>query len=145
MNPRKIELTADDLRRHRARLPRGFGEMADFIGMEAAARLLNRHAGQMLTITKGKTPQGKKSLIPLEQLLGRRAVRRLIEYAGGSRSLYVPFCHTLKIHIRNSRITADFDRLTTGSRPLTAIAAANFLAKKYGIGQRSIFNILKQG
>ena len=71
---------------HRDRLPPGFAEVGDLLGMAPLMALLERHGGTRLHI-----PQAAHEGHPLTGLLGAEAARILVAQYGGD-TIHVPLC-----------------------------------------------------
>ena len=138
------KLTPTDLLAHRAYLSRGTNEMLELIGAETTAAVLNAYSGQVLFLAKGVSAAGKKRVQQIADTIGRQNAEKLIAVYGGQRQIHVSANHALHRHLRNRRIIAEFDRLTTGSQAITGVAAANLLAQQYRVSARLVHKICSE-
>lgn len=122
-------------------LPQTIHEIIAAIGEEAADKLVKRYGGALLPVGKGKVMTER--FAELIDTIGEQSARELCGFFCHE-DIYIPICQKAEIAVRDYKITADFDRMTTQEKPLSATRAVEFLAPKYGVSNRMIWNILKK-
>ena len=101
-------------------------------------RLLHAFGGQSIRVPRS-LPKDKGHV--LRKSLGVRCLRKLMAVFGGT-SIYVPRCTALMNRLRQRDIIKDFSRSTRRGSSSTA-AVAN-LARRHGISDRRVWQILKK-
>ncbi len=106
--------------------------------MRQFRRVLHVFGGQNLKIPQ--TPPGERTH-RLCRKLGMRCLRKLVTAFGGT-YLYVPRCDALMNQLRQHDIIEDFTRATR--QGCSSTSAVSRLARRHGISDRRIWQILKK-
>ena len=106
--------------------------------MQDLWRILQAYGGQSLCIPSTLPAQRHH---PLRRRLGARCTAKLVAAFGGT-PLYVPSCARVLTKLRQRNIIELFTRETT--RGLSSTAAVGNLARKHGLSDRQVWNILKK-
>lgn len=101
-------------------------------------RLLHAFGGQSIRVPRSM-PKDKGHI--LRKNLGVACLRKLMAVFGGT-SIYIPRCNALVNRLRQRNITKDFSHSTRRGSSSTA-AVAN-LARRHGISDRRVWQILKK-
>lgn len=104
---------------------------------DALHRLLRHCGGLTLRIPRRFPAEGH----PLRALLPEPALRRLLGAYGGT-CLYIPRCARLARQIRQRELLGAFSRHTAAGT--SSNAEVRFLARRYGITDRRVWQLLKQ-
>lgn len=131
------KLTPENLPTVRPYLPDTFLQLETVAGTQTALLLVSEHGGEQFPVAKGATVQGRRRNARITALVGEAAALRLAAY-GQQRNIAIPACRKAREVLRNREIRAAYD-MAEGSG-MTAAA----LARRYGLNQRAIFNILKR-
>lgn len=99
--------------------------------------LLRRCGGLTLRIPRRFPAEGH----PLRALLPGPALRRLLAAYGGT-CLYIPRCARLARQVRQRELLGAFSRHTAAGT--SSNAEVRFLARRYGITDRRVWQLLKQ-
>ena len=113
-------------------LPESIRTLAALIGLPAASVLVNTYGGLVIHVPTGRNPNGKVKAT-LVDLLGDEAAQKLIINYGGER-LNIPRCQADWRDTRDRQIIAEF----------SAGVPAGRLARRYGMTDRNVRNILKR-
>lgn len=132
------KLTPENLPTVRPYLPDTFLQLETVAGTEAALLLVSEHGGEQYPVTKGATEQGRRRNTRLAALVGEAAALRIAAAYGQQRSIAIPACRKAREVLRDREIRAAYD-MAEGSGMTPAA-----LARRYGLSQRAIFNILKR-
>jgi hypothetical protein len=117
-------------------LPSSAQRLVALIGLPATVLLVERHGGKELKLyARGN------SVADLAAIIGRAEADKLFDYFG-SDPIGVPRCTAALRELRNSRIHADFDRLT-GAQGLSGQRAIHHIVESFGLTERQIWRILK--
>ena len=100
-------------------------------------RVLRTCGGQSLRIPR-RMPAEQS---PLYRALGGQILARLLPWLGGT-SIYVPRCEALLCKLRQYEIITTFSRQTAQGQSSTAAVA--LLARRHGLSDRRIWQILKK-
>ncbi len=124
-----------------AALPETAQIIAGLIGFDATRLLVESLGGTTFPVAQGKTRLGEIRFTALAEIVGETNARLLADHSRGEK-LYIPRCESWFKQQRNTRIIADFDRLTLQegySQPEAIVC----LCLKYRISDRQIEKILK--
>lgn len=132
------KLTPENLPSVRPYLPDTFLQLEAVAGTKAALLLVSGHGGEQYPVAKGVTGQGRRRNTRLAALVGEAAALRLAAAYGQQRSIAIPICRKAREVLRNREIRAAYDTAEGLGMPPAA------LARRYGLSQRAIFNILKR-
>ena len=122
-----------------ARLPAVARELAEVVGLPAAARLVEALGGTTYPIPKRETRRGELRYAYLAGIVGAGAADKLVRRYGGT-DLYVPRCSDALRHVRDAAICREYDRLIAD---MSGNAAVQRLARAHNLSDRRIFTILK--
>lgn len=111
---------------------RALNDMKQFWGV------LHAFGGQCIRVPRN-VPKDRTH--PLRKTLGLRCLRKLMATFGGT-SLYVPRCTALMTRLRQHEIVKGFSRST--GRGSSSTAAVSSLARRHGISDRRVWQILKK-
>lgn len=111
---------------------RALNDMQQFWGV------LHAFGGQSIRVPR-KVPKDRTH--PLRKTLGLKCLRKLMATFGGT-SLYVPRCTALVTRLRQHEIITGFSRST--GRGSSSTAAVSSLARRHGISDRRVWQILKK-
>lgn len=101
-------------------------------------RVLHSFGGQSIRVPRTLP---KKKSHSLRKMLGLACLRKLMAAFGGT-SIYVPRCSALMTRMRHHDIIKDFSRSTAhGSSSTSAVST---LARRHGISDRRVWQILKK-
>ena len=101
-------------------------------------RLLHAFGGQSIRVPRN-LPRDKGH--PLRKKLGVACLRKLMAVYGGT-NIYVPRCTALMNRLRQRNIIKDFSHSTRRGSSSTAAVAS--LARRHGISDRRVWQILKK-
>ncbi len=132
------KLTPENLPSVRPYLPDTFLQLEAVAGTKAALLLVSGHGGEQYPVAKGVTGQGRRRNTRLAALVGEAAALRLAAAYGQQRNIAIPTCRKAREVLRNREIRAAYDTAEGLGMPPAA------LARRYGLSQRAIFNILKR-
>lgn len=133
------KLTPENLPTVRPYLPDTFLQLETVAGTQTALLLVSEHGGEQYPVAKGATVQGRRCNARLAALVGEAAALRLAAY-GQQRGIAIPACRKAREVLRNREIRAAYDMAEGSGMGMTPAA----LARRYGLSQRAIFNILKR-
>lgn len=108
------------------------------LNMRQFWQVLHAFGGQSIRVPRS-VPKDKKHA--LRQHLGVECLRKLMAVFGGT-NLYVPRCAALINRLRQRDIIKDFSRST--QRGSSSTAAVSSLARRHGISDRRVWQILKK-
>lgn len=118
-------------------LPESAQRLVALIGLQAAVLLIERHGGKELTLY-----QRGDSVARLAASIGDEPTDALLRNFG-SAPFNVPRCTAALKSVRNSRMLADYDRLTSTERTHSGREAIHSLVENYGLTERQVWRILK--
>ena len=118
-------------------LPDTIRQIESVIGLSATTALINAFGGQTMFVPSKECA----SWHAIAEVIGEPATVALAKALGGD-ELYIARCVNAMRELRNRRIRARFDRLTTGDSPMTAGAAYAALVQEYKLSDRQIRKIL---
>lgn len=101
-------------------------------------RMLHAFGGQSVRVPRGMPKDRGHAL---RKALGLGGLRKLIAVFGGT-NLYVPRCNALMVRLRQHDIIENFTRRTRRGSSSTAAVAG--LARRHGISDRRVWQILKK-
>lgn len=134
------KLTPENLPSVRPYLPDTFLQLETVAGTQTALLLVSEHGGEQFPVAKGATVQGRRRNARITALVGEAAALRLAAAYGQQRSIAIPICRKAREVLRNREIRAAYDMAESSGIGITPAA----LARRYGLSQRAIFNILKR-
>ena len=134
------KLTPENLPTVRPYLPDTFLQLETVAGTEAALLLVSEHGGEQFIVAVGRTKQGRRRNAHIAALVGEAAALRLAAAYGQQRNIAIPVCRKAREVLRNREIRAAYDMAEGLGMGMTPAA----LARRYGLSQRAIFNILKR-
>lgn len=134
------KLTPENLPTVRPYLPDTFLQLETVAGTQTALLLVSEHGGEQYPVAKGATVQGRRCNARLAALVGEAAALRLATAYGQQRGIAIPACRKAREVLRNREIRAAYDMAEGSGMGMTPAA----LARRYGLSQRAIFNILKR-
>lgn len=111
---------------------RALNDMKQFWGV------LRAFGGQCIRVPR-KVPKDRTH--PLRKTLGLKCLRKLMATFGGT-NLYVPRCTALMTRLRQHEIIKGFSRST--GRGSSSTAAVSSLARRHGVSDRRVWQILKK-
>lgn len=133
-------MTARDYRRLgdvERMLPDTIRQIESVIGLSATIALINEFGGQTMFVPSKECA----SWHAIAEVIGNGAMASLARRYGGD-ELYIARCVDAMRELRDRRIRARFDRLTTGDSPMTAGAAYAALVQEHKLSDRQIRKIL---
>lgn len=118
-------------------LPESAQRLVALIGLQAAVLLIERHGGKEMTLyVRGD------SVARLAASIGDVPTDALLRHFG-SDPFNVPRCTAALKSVRNSRMQAEYDRLTSTERTHSGREAIHYLVENYGLTERQVWRILK--
>lgn len=124
-----------------AHLPKTARDLADLIGLPDALTLIEKRAGQVLTIPKRKRQAGEELFADLAALVGEGAAQKIVRRYGGE-YLTVPSCKGAMRAVRDAELQARFDALLKEGKGARAIA--NQLAAEFRLDCSTVWRISKR-
>jgi hypothetical protein len=131
------DLDDESLEVVKALLPSSADDFVMLIGLRPTLALIGAMGGRDI-----KFPCTGKSEVArdIEQIVGPEHTKSLQEYFGGGEA-YLPTAHRALIALRNLRIIADFDQLTT---EISCREAVLRLSRQYRLSDRTIENVVNK-
>lgn len=134
------KLTPENLPTVRPYLPDTFLQLETVAGTASALLLVSEHGGERYPVAKGATEAGRRRTARIAALVGEAAALRLAAAYGQQRNIAIPSCRKAREVLRDREIRAAYDMAESSGMGMTTAA----LARRYGLSQRAIFNILKR-
>lgn len=123
-------------------LPTIAQRLVDLIGLPCTINLVDRLGGTTFPVSHNERSLGHVRYNLLAEVVGIPAADKITSAFAGTR-LYIPQCRRALQQARNRAICTEFDRLVGPGSDSSGKDAVFFLARKYRLSDRLVWQILK--